>query len=454
MPLIPLLFSFIFFSIIKLSNLGVRLSDTNVYFYTALQILQGKLLYKDIFFTNLPLFPYISSLYLFLSGKNIYFYYFTSTLEVLATTVCIYLSLKLSSKQLVAMVGSILYLFSFIILTTSDHQTGVFLAALFSVVGYYFFQNKKYLFAGIFLGLTLTTKAYFLPIALSYIAYFIFKKNWKGLFNFSKGIVLTVLMCLGPFLIFSQKPFIADTVGYSLHRAAGLSKIEVLVFFLTHDLVLCAILFFNLANVRKNKFFFFVSLFSLLFLVFYQDIYYLYLNFFVPYLLLSLPYIYTYIEKLRFKKVTGAVFIFVLLVSLINFIRYVSGFQNLGRITNIDQLTNSIKQEKPSYLYGVDSLTPALAALTSTPLLDGVIDTNENIFRSGVLDKNKLTDAALNKKTVLVSRGISYPTLGIEDNLAEGIFSKEKIARKCKLIVSQDIHAEGAVNKINLFRCY
>ena len=40
------------FLLLKLTNLGIRMSDTNIYFYTAYELLQGKILYKDIFFTN------------------------------------------------------------------------------------------------------------------------------------------------------------------------------------------------------------------------------------------------------------------------------------------------------------------------------------------------------------------------------------------------------------------
>lgn len=455
MIFIPLILGGAFFFIIKLANLGIRLSDTNVYYYTALKLLEGKVLYKDIFFTNLPLFPYLSSVYLFISGKNILVYYFTSTIEVLSTSFFIYLLLKSTTKNpVISSCGFLLYLFSFMILATTDHQTGVFLASFFSVVSYYFFIKNKYLFSGIFIGLVLCLKAYFLPILLAYITYMVLKKTWQKLFYFLIGFAGTALLIIGPFLLFAKSFFIAQTFGYSLHRAAGLSKLEVFSFVITHDSMFVVLFIFSLFNMKRDTFLFLVSVFSLLFLILYQDIYYLYLNFLLPFLAFSLPYTYTSIEKLFHKKIDTAFIAIIILISTINFVRYANGFSTLGKINDIDQLTRAIKKESPEFLYGVDSLTPALAAISNTPLIDGIIDTNENIFRSGNLDKNTMTSDALKKKTIIVARGVSYPSMEIEDQLFEGIFDKEKVAKKCKLLTSQPILAEGAVNRINLFRCY
>src|SRR4051794_16257865 len=82
----------------KLANLDLRLSDSNFYFYTGYLLSQGKLLYKDIFFTNLPLYPNISTLYFWLTGKSIQAFYFTAVLEATVTGAIIYLILKQKNK--------------------------------------------------------------------------------------------------------------------------------------------------------------------------------------------------------------------------------------------------------------------------------------------------------------------------------------------------------------------
>src|SRR5690349_18321904 len=82
------------FFLLKITNLGIWLSDTNIYFYTGYQLLQGKSLYKDIFFTNFPLIPYVSALYFVLTRGNLPLFFFTATLEVLVAGFLIYVIVK------------------------------------------------------------------------------------------------------------------------------------------------------------------------------------------------------------------------------------------------------------------------------------------------------------------------------------------------------------------------
>src|SRR3989344_4404192 len=88
--ILVLLSLILLFLTLKLANNDIRLSDTNIYFNIAYQILNGKLLYGDIFFLNFPIFPYVSFLYYIISGKNIEYFYLTSTIEVTIITVLIY----------------------------------------------------------------------------------------------------------------------------------------------------------------------------------------------------------------------------------------------------------------------------------------------------------------------------------------------------------------------------
>ncbi len=114
LPIVIVLASLLLY---KAGNMGVRLSDTNIYFYTGYQILQGKILYKDIFFTNLPLLPYLSSLYFLLTGGNITLFFLTPIIEVSAVGFLIYsIAYKQHKSQSIAIFSSLIYLFSFIVL--------------------------------------------------------------------------------------------------------------------------------------------------------------------------------------------------------------------------------------------------------------------------------------------------------------------------------------------------
>ncbi|KKQ42986.1 MAG: hypothetical protein US59_C0001G0028, partial [Candidatus Levybacteria bacterium GW2011_GWB1_37_8] len=141
------------FVLLKITNLGIRLSDTNIYFNVAFRILQGQLPYKDFFFANFPIFAYISSFYYFLAFGNINLFYLTSIIETIIVTFFIYIiSYAKTKNYLISITSSLLYIYSFIILSTSDHQTGVSTASLFAILAFYFFNKEKSFISGLFIA--------------------------------------------------------------------------------------------------------------------------------------------------------------------------------------------------------------------------------------------------------------------------------------------------------------
>lgn len=443
----------LFFLIFKILNLEIRLSDTNVYFLTSYHLLNGKLLYKDIFFTNFPLFPYVSILYILIVNQNLPWFYLTSSIEAIAIFFLIYfIVFKKIGDHMISIVSSLLYLFSFIVLSTSDHQTGVFTASLFAVLSYFFLEKKSYLFSGFFSSLAFLTKAYFVPIPLAFIL-FIIKTDSKKSIYFLLSFITTLIIILAPFLIFSKVDMLKDLFSYSLNRETGIPKKEIISFFITHDFVLFSILIFNLFNFKKNLLFSLMSFFGIIFFFYYQDIYYLYLNFFVPFLAISFYHPLKLITS-KFSLEKRAIFSFLLIIFTINFSLYFIKYKDLQKINNSNEIVEIINKEKPKYLYGVSDLTPALSYLTKTPLVEDIIDTNENIFRKKILDKKLLTKKAVEKNSIIVSHGADYSYLGINELVLDNVFDKEIIMKSCSLISTFPVKAEGIINRINLFKCF
>jgi hypothetical protein len=471
------------FLLLKVTNLGIRLSDTNIYFYTGYQLLQGKILYKDIFFTNFPLLPYVSSLYYLLTFKQLPLFYFTAAIEAAVTGFLIYkIVLKQSKDSLLSALCSSLYLFSFMLLSTTEHQTGVFLASLFAVASYYFYLEKRYLFMGIFIALALLTKAYFLPIFATYLVILFFdqrgEKNRGGksekkhstvissvserspgishfirndILRFVVGFTITIFIILLPSLLLAPHDFIKDVFQYSLTRSQGVSKMNILWFFITHDLLLFASLVYSIIMIRKHLFFGLLSIFSIIFFFLYKDIYYLYLNFLLPFLCLAFANLYQDITKrIELQKMIIPSIIIIFLI--INFFIYMNGYRNLQKIENIEVLTQAIEQANPQSLYGINSLTPVLAYLTDTPLLNGIVDTNPNIYRKGYLNATKMTAVALKDRSLFVTQGLSYPEFGVEQPVTDEIFDT-KIMKNCRLVQSLTVKNEGPQNRINLISC-
>lgn len=468
------------FLLLKLSNIGIRLSDTNIYFYTGHLLLQGKLLYKDVFFTNFPLFPYISSLYVLLTGGHLPFYYLTAPIEAVFTSFLIYLILLRQYKNaLLPAVCTALYLFSFILLATTEHQTGVFLASFFAVASYYCYLEKKYLLTGIFIACAFMTKAYFLPILLTYVVLIFWTEKKRGgesnkkqiftphvilnlfqdrqydILKFIGGFSLTVLVILLPTFLFARADFFRDVIDYSLTRSQGLSKMNILWFFLTHDILLVASLVYSIIMVRTYRFFGLLSIFGIMFIIFYKDIYYLYLNFMIPFLVLAFANLYQDIEKrVEMQKMILPTIIGIVLI--INLFIYLNGYRNLEKLADADvaRLTTTIKHIQAPSIYGSNGLTHAIAYLTDTPLVNKITDTNPNLFKKGFLNASTLTKQALDEKAVFITEGFYYPEIGVNQPVSDEVIDIKQLQnRKCSLLTSVPIQTEGQQNIISLITC-
>lgn len=449
---LPVLAACLLLLIFKASYLSIRLSDTNIYWYTAYVITTGKLLYRDIFFTNLPLFPYISVFYYFLVGKQLLLYFLTPTIEVSIVALLIFHIIFKQTKQvLISTLCSLSYLFSFIVLSTSDHQTGVFIASLFAVLAYVFFEKKSYKIAGSFVALSLLTKAYFLPVFLTFFITLFWQRQYKQLFWFTCFFLLVCFIILLPFIILTPQGLFHDVIGYSLTRGAGVSKINILWFFVTHELLFFILLFFNLINFRKHIFFASISFFGILFFIFYRDIYYLYLNSLIPFLALSLtPFIYFVQKQFPLQKMVIPTIIFLSLIW--NGITY-QPYTQLGAITSFDQILQMVQKEKTSYIYGTNDIAPMLAYMTNKKLVNNTVDTNANIFRKGYLNAETVTADAIKQHAIIVGHGAQYPQQGIHEDLLDEIFDKKQIKRQCIKVYSTLVITEGVDNTITIFRC-
>jgi len=447
----PLLTCVTIFLLVKIQGLGIRLSDTNIYFLTGKEILSGKILYKDIFFTNFPVIPYTAAFYYLISAGNLLFYYFTALLEIILTSgIIYYLSLKQSSSRLIATSTLSLYLFSFMILSTSSHQSGVFLAALFGVTSYLFYTRKNFYLVGIFAALALLTKAYTLPLLLSYLLLFILNDR-KALIHYIVGGVITAIIVLLPSLIFASHFLFLDVFSYSLTRSEGVSKAGIIYFLIQHDFLFISLLCASIVFFERKSFFGFFAILSLAFFFLYKDVYYLYLNVTLPLIILFFPLLNKKLsEKIILNRFMIPTIIFIFISY--NFISYFRGFDKL-QIIPIDQIVSLLKEKNISTLYGINGITPALSYKSNIPLLNGIIDTNDNIFRKGYLNATTLTSDAIRQHSGVVTIGVWYPEEGIEQDVMTEIVDQKLLKTHCRLLQRFPFQSEGIINSINVFSC-
>jgi hypothetical protein len=212
----PILFGLLIvaFLLLKLPLSQISLSDTNVYISMADHILHGKLLYKDMFLTNLPFFPYLSVLYLSLTRFHLAFFYSTVLVEAILTAILIYLSISIhKGPRSTPLIAAASYLFSMVVLATTDHQTGIFFASLMAMTAYYAYHKKKYSGAGIALGLMFVTKGYMLPVIIAFFAYDVYQRKHKS-WNLIIPTVITVFVVLLPSLLFASSAIVSNPLKF------------------------------------------------------------------------------------------------------------------------------------------------------------------------------------------------------------------------------------------------
>lgn len=449
-----LLLIIVIFLGIKLSNNAINFfTDTETYFYTAYELLHGKLLYKDIFFTNLPLFPYISAFYFFLTRGNIYGYYFTASVEAAFVGLVIYKIVYRETQDYFISIASVsLYSFSLITLFITNGQTGIITASFFATLAYYFLQGKKYILSGIFLSLCFLTKGYFIVAILPFFISNLFIKH-KNKYNLYIGFIFVTGIILLPFVFTSWNEVLRDTIQFYLSKGSGMSKTAILQYLIFYDPFLLALLIYNLFRIHKNLLFGMLSLFVTSYFIFSAGFYYAYFSMIVPFLCISFPdSLYSLMRASNIKKnvlviLTGVYIFYPLFI-------YVFLFSSQNQVVHFSQMIETIKKEKPTYIYGISSLSPALAYETNTPLLENIIDTNEDLYKNKIYNGTKLTKEAIHKRAMLISVGSFYPNQNIREDVVNISIDKTLAEKYCHYVKDFDENIDAGVNRVNFYKCY
>lgn len=462
--LFPILFGLIIvaFLLLKLPLSAISLSDTNVYISMADHILHGKLLYKDMFLTNLPFFPYLSVVYLSLTKSHLAFFYSTVLIEAVVTSVLIYATLALrKGPRSIPLLAAGAYLFSMVVLATTDHQTGIFFASCMSILGYYAYQRKQFVVSGIALGLMFVTKGYMLPVLVAICGYDISIRRQKS-WNVILPALVTIVVVLLPSLLFASDTLVSNIFGYTLHRPTGLDKRTIFMFFITNQWLFCIALIFGWLNMRKKLLIALILAGGVAFLLIYQDIYFFYINMLVPFICLALGDGIEYMTK-KLGRLNGLILATCLVVvsMILNVKTYTESLSQLGKIKDIQAIVKTVQNAHPDHVFGAVELTPVVSYLSGVPLLDDIIDTNESLFVRHVYDLSLIKNHVYQSKTVVITLGIDRDVLLPTGEFAHvtypvipEIYKSLELEKRCTKLLSQPIIAEGAPNRINVWKCY
>lgn len=435
-----------------INSSGLSTSDSGNYLYIALLLKQGVQLYSEILHTNLPLFPWISVLYENVSFNSLHIYNFTAALEVVATTVCIWLvTRKLFSSVHVTALAILWYLFSYVVLVTGGYQLGVHTAMLFGWAGLAALLYRKPVISGILLGLAFGVKGYMIALIAPIVLWYIITERWKSVRLIIPILLIAIALLLWGYAT-AGSDFVQMIFGYSAIRPTGSNKTRLLLYLLLYGFSVSipslAVLFF----IRRFLLVSLTSIFVWVFLLVYSDVYFLYTNMLTIPAVLAIAGLSQYlITRLSQKDLIASLYTATIIVSIINLLHFVGVSYEKGRLHDYQRIVDIINTEKPERLYGQTGLVHGLSYLTGVPVLMDLADTNGNFFNTGILTTDQIENAIQNEKTLVFVIGNNLSQNSVE--LDSTIISSDTLRDHCTHITSSEFYHQKA-SILFTFKCF
>jgi hypothetical protein len=435
----------------KLCFLTLFFGDSNAYFYMAKVVLQGLMPYRDFFLADPPLMVYILAFLRIFFGNNLLAYQFLPVVLESCTAFILFLLLDKEDNKF-SFLAPFIYLFSLSVLATSDYLTGAQFVILFSLFGIFLWKKQKPFWSGVLWALACLIKLYAAPAFLGFLIFVLLQKNRKQSAKFIFGFVLAGVLIMAPFLIVSFHNVIAYTLTHQFNRPAGLSKINVFGFLLSHEWLLLILAIGGLIASRKKEYFY-PFIFSLVFFILYQDIYYTYFDSFFAYIIIfAILFLGWLWEKNR--GLCYAFFGIYIVFFLISFGFYQQTSFIQDRFTNAREVSDYMKTLPLKYeIYGVHEAAPVVALLSERKLFNNYIDTNGQAFASGGQNLQKVSQDAAKAGVVLIARIIDLPEYNIKDFGYEAYFAKDVFEKYCQRMKAFPSASNDQYNFIVLYKC-
>ena len=393
--------------------------DENVYYYMGKLITEGKLPYRDFFYAHPPLHIYLIALIYKIFGFNIVA---LKAVPLISTLISAFFIFKIAKRfgNSEAVTASLLFLFSYGTMFNSVFSFGIDVATMFLVAGLYFLLNKSNgILAGLFFGLAGITRLLSL-IPIFVIFAFSLLYNKKNFLKLLSGFFIVFLIINGLFALFLGNNYAEQAYKYHLLKSPDNRenfKEYADIINLNWILFASALLFIFVKGKKPINQFAIVSVAYLIFLILLKKIFGFYFIIAFPFLAViggySVTRLFKQFNSVKKWKITIAILLLLVfiwnLASNAMFLEKI-GFTGFERGMELIDFVNSASN-KDTLLFGDDSVAPLLALATNKKIAFDFVDTNNQVFLSGLRDLNRVLADLRGKDIMFVIRsrqGISY----------------------------------------------
>ena len=435
----------------KLLHLTFRFGDGDVYWYMMQSLWQGLLPYRNFFLSDPPVFILFLAFLKPLFGAHWLWYQALPVFLESLNAIILYLILRPKTK--LAFIAAPLYLISFTILATSDFSTGVQLTICLSLCGWLFMESQRQILSGLAWGLSILTKLYALPAFLGLLGFTVWKKQpW---FRVALAVIAVGVSALLPFFIASPHGFINSIITTQFHRPAGNDRGSVWLFFFRHEWVL--ILFGLLgAGVKANRKYLGAFLLTAVFFVLFKDLYYLYLAYLFPFLIIFAVTLFDRVwADVEIRPLAVVMGLLLTWSCLGGFLAYQNSVLTQGRFLNVIEIAEYLKTlNAHQQIYGSHELAPILALYSVKSIYGNFIDTNPQAFAAHTFNLEQVSQQAAAAGVYLLARITDLPDYGIKDQGFEGYFSRSVFDQHCQRLKFFDSTSQESDNYIGVYDCH
>ncbi len=458
LELIAVFLPILLFLAYKLSSPEHRFGDGNAYFYMADILLKGQVPYRDFLIADPPLLIYLLAPVRAIIGNNLELFLALPPLVDAITALVLFLNLKKHRYKFASLAPAI-FLFSFLIISTSNYVTGLHIVLLLLNLALLF--DKKPFLSGVFWGLASMIKLYTAPGLLIYCGWLLYKKHYSALIRLLIGFALTCLLIVLPFLMLAPVQLIEQILLHQFNRPPGISKLRVFTFFFVNDLMLIILgvagfIFSNKELVKK------VFLFFLAWLIFYlvfKDLYYVYLGILAPWLTIGVIGLFEFIViKWRQdglgKKISISLILLLFFSHLPALNYYYQNIRLDGLFIQADEVAQYINSLEPGVpLYGSHEVAPLIALMTDRELFNQYADTNAQVFGSGALDIKQVSKEAMEEGVFLLTKIANLEINQQIDSGFEGYFDREIFDQYCQRLEIIDGSKREVFTDVGVYWC-
>lgn len=433
---------------------GLHFTDANNYIFISDLVQHGKVLYRDIHLDNFPLMMYLSIFYKTITFGSMQWFNMTVTVEKIAIAVLLYaIALRFWKKESTAFLVSMTFFFSYTAIANT-FQLGFYTTILLILLAYYFTLDKRFILAGICAACAVLIKAHSVFPVFGLFISLAYQYKWKSIQFVVAGLVTTLVVML-PTIVLALPQFIDQTFGYGLVRMALESKNEFYIMFAQYDFLIFILLLWNLTLWKKNLFVAAATASTLVFFVFYRDIYYVYFCYFpllgalgAGYLLeTNLPFTKVVLPKAVYATLFGFAIVFSLST-------YMVGDRNMDKIPNEEKLFEAIKKENPDAIYGYSYVTNGISYLTGIRPYKDLYDITSPLFANNNIDRTAFTKEVMKTRTVILVDVLTSPDVTIYD---DSIMATQLLKNNCTTTYKHMIKEDPSINAkryMTVVRCY